>query len=141
MKKAISNGLSLIVILVITYIVKDYVDSPVHNEVLRETKLKTAIKLKQSGKMIMINAEVIKILPDDLKGDRHQKMILKTGENTLLLAHNIDLAPRVPVQRGESIQIYGQYEWNSQGGLVHWTHRSNSNHPHGWIKYKNKTYQ
>lgn len=99
------------------------------------------IKARASGKIITIKAKVINILPDDNKGDRHQKMIVKVGENTLLLAHNIDIAKRVPVSINQWIEIKGEYEWNNKGGVIHWTHRDLRNrHENGWIKHNNKKY-
>jgi len=106
-----------------------------------EQGIEHVFSLQKSGEMITIDATVVKLLKDDLKGDKHQKMILRIGNNTLLLAHNIDIAPRVPAKEGDKLLIKGQYEWNEKGGLVHWTHRSNNSHPHGWIKHNNKKYQ
>ena len=106
-----------------------------------EPSIEYVFSPQRSGEMITIDATVVKLLKDDLKGDKHQKMILRIGNNTLLLAHNIDIAPRVPAKEGDKLLIKGQYEWNEKGGLVHWTHRSNNSHPHGWIKYNNKKYQ
>ncbi len=106
-----------------------------------ESQIEQLVKSRVSGEMVTIEATVIKLLKDDLKGDKHQKMILKSANNTLLLAHNIDIAPRVPAKKGDVLSIKGQYEWNDKGGLLHWTHRSNSSHPAGWIKHNNKTYQ
>lgn len=87
---------------------------------------------------------VIRILSDDNKGSRHQKFILKlsTGQ-TILIAHNIDLAPRVnSILNGDQIQFYGEYEWNKKGGVVHWTHKDpNGYHVGGWLKHKGKIYQ
>ena len=108
-----------------------------------KSKLKKIIEAKQSGKIITINAQVIKVLPDDIQGDKHQRLILKVLNSniTLLLAHNIDIAPRVPVIKNDIILIHGQYEWNEKGGIIHWTHRDvNNKHPNGWVEYKNKRY-
>ena len=99
------------------------------------------IKSKNSGKIVTFKAKVIKKLADDVEGDKHQKIILKIGKNTLLLAHNIDKAPRIPVKIGDEILVHGEYQYNDLGGIIHWTHRSNNSHPAGWVKYKNKIYQ
>ncbi len=94
--------------------------------------------------MLVLDAEVINILSDDVEGSKHQRLILSVLDtnHTLLLAHNIDLAPRVPVKKHDRIRLYGQYEWNDKGGVVHWTHRDKNNkHPHGWVEHNNKRYQ
>jgi hypothetical protein len=87
---------------------------------------------------------VAKVLPDDKNGSKHQKFLLKlsTGQ-TLLVAHNIDLAPRVESLRaGEPIQFSGEYEWSAKGGVLHWTHRDpRGSHVAGWLKYRGQTYQ
>jgi hypothetical protein len=87
---------------------------------------------------------VVKLLPDDRSGSRHQKFIIKMASGqTLLVAHNIDLAPRISsIREGDTIQFKGEYEWNEKGGVLHWTHRDpNGSHPAGWIKYQGQTYQ
>lgn len=66
---------------------------------------------------------VERTLRDDNEGSRHQRFILRLASgHTILVAHNIDLAPRVSVDRGDAISFRGKYEWNPQGGVVHWTH-------------------
>ncbi len=67
---------------------------------------------------------------------------LATGQ-TLLIAHNIDLAPRVtPLALGDRIEFNGVYESNSQGGVIHWTHHDPSGrHTAGWIRRNGQTYQ
>ncbi len=60
----------------------------------------------------------------------------------MLIAHNIDVAPRVPIETNQPITIYGQYEWNDRGGVVHWTHAdSHGSHEGGWINFQGKKYQ
>tara|TARA_R110001592_G_scaffold86556_10_gene255506 strand:- start:216 stop:662 length:447 start_codon:yes stop_codon:yes gene_type:complete len=87
---------------------------------------------------------VIKLLSDDNEGSRHQKFILRlTSGQTLLIAHNIDLAPRInSILKGDQVQFYGEYQWNSRGGVVHWTHTDpNGHHASGWLKHKGIIYQ
>ena len=96
-----------------------------------------------SGEMVEFEGLVVKILSDDLKGSRHQRFIVKVSSNhTVLIAHNIDIAPRVPLKKGSAVHIYGQYEWNDKGGVVHWTHRDTiGQHEEGWIKFEGKIYE
>ena len=87
---------------------------------------------------------VVHILPDDNEGSRHQKFLLELESGqTLLIAHNIDLAPRVEnLRKGERLEFYGEYEWNQKGGVIHWTHHDPQGvHPGGWLKYQGRVYK
>lgn len=88
--------------------------------------------------------KVARILPDDNEGSRHQKFLveLESG-HTLLVAHNIDLAPRIEgLKTGELLEFYGEYEWNQKGGVIHWTHHDPRGvHPGGWLKYQGRIYR
>ena len=98
----------------------------------------------RSGQQVQGGGEVIRILADDNDGSRHQRFIVRLSSGrTLLIAHNIDLAPRVPsIRVGDQVFFNGEYEWNDRGGVIHWTHRDPRNqHPAGWIEYKGKRYQ
>jgi hypothetical protein len=106
--------------------------------------LEAAFNNRLSDSQVQDEGFVIRILPDDLDGSRHQKFILKnkTGQ-TVLVAHNIDLAPRIPALKiGDKVAFFGEYEWNSRGGVIHWTHHDpNGYHIAGWLKAKGKSYQ
>lgn len=84
------------------------------------------------------------VLSDDNNGSRHQRFIVELASGqTLLIAHNIDLAPRVEgLRKGDVVSFGGEYEWNAEGGVIHWTHRDPSKrHTAGWIKHNGKVYQ
>ncbi|HFF5701701.1 TPA: DUF3465 domain-containing protein, partial [Vibrio cholerae O1] len=103
-----------------------------------DSVLQQAYKSQQSDLQVQGFGKVVKVLPDDNDGSKHQKFILKLNSGqTLLVAHNIDLAPRIPnLQVGDSVEFYGEYEWNKKGGVLHWTHKDPQNrHAHGWLKH------
>ena len=51
-------------------------------------------------------------------------------------------APTVPIQAGNVVRIHGEYIWNRLGGLIHWTHHSDSpKHESGWIEFNGQRYQ
>jgi hypothetical protein len=112
--------------------------------IVQASSLKSAYENHQSNVQVKGSGTVIRILKDDDKGSRHQKFILKLSSGqTILIAHNIDLAPRIDsISNGDMIQFYGEYEWNNKGGVVHWTHRDpNGHHVGGWLKHNGSTYQ
>ena len=112
--------------------------------VVQAASLKSAYENHQSNVQVKGSGTVIRILKDDNKGSRHQKFILQLSSGqTILIAHNIDLAPRInSISNGDEIQFYGEYEWNNKGGVVHWTHRDpNGYHVGGWLKHNGSTYQ
>lgn len=109
-----------------------------------DSALQNAYNNRQSNLQVAGKGTVIKVLADDLQGSRHQRFIVRLDSGqTLLIAHNIDLAPRVSGLRpGDSVEFYGEYEWNSKGGVIHWTHHDpDGGHPAGWLKHNGKTYQ
>lgn len=108
------------------------------------SEIASAFASRQSNLQVLGEGEIIKLLPDDNKGSRHQKFIVRVPEGiTILIAHNIDLAPRVPSPReGDMLEFYGEYEWTEKGGVVHWTHHDPAGrHPDGWLRYREQTYQ
>jgi hypothetical protein len=87
---------------------------------------------------------VSRILPDDREGSRHQRFVLRLPNGrTLLVTHNIDLAPRINALReGDTVSFYGEYEWNEKGGLIHWTHHDpDGRHVDGWLRHEGRVYQ
>lgn len=92
---------------------------------------------------VLFSAQVKKLLPDDTKGLPHQRFLLQLSNgSTVLIAHDTKYAPSVPVQAGDTVTVKGEYIWNKRGGVVHWTHLSDTpRHEGGFIEFQGTRYQ
>ncbi|MFL6620676.1 MAG: DUF3465 domain-containing protein [Povalibacter sp.] len=106
--------------------------------------LARAFEQQRSNVQVEGEGEVIKILNDDNQGSRHQRFLLRiSADQTVLIAHNVDLARRIDALRaGDRIAFKGEYEWNNKGGVIHWTHHDPSGrHEDGWLEHNGRRYQ
>ncbi len=111
---------------------------------LDDSALRGAIDARAEDVQVEGQGVVARILPDDNKGSRHQRFIVRLSDGqTILIAHNIDLAPRVaPLDSGDTVSFAGEYVWNQQGGVVHWTHHDpQGRHVDGWIRRNSQVFQ
>jgi hypothetical protein len=101
-----------------------------------------AFRARQSDVQVETAATVMRVLKDDNKGSRHERFLIRVADTlTVLVAHNIDLAPNVPLLAGDSVRLRGEYEWDERGGVIHWTHRDpRGRHAGGWIMHEGRRY-
>ena len=119
-------------------------DSLHEQSAVAEDAIARAFRDQASGVQVTGQGVVIKLLDDDNDGSRHQRFVLRLESGqTLLVAHNIDLAPRIAtLSTGDTVAFNGEYEWNEKGGLIHWTHHDpGGQHQPGWLKLNGETYQ
>lgn len=98
----------------------------------------------ENGEQVTVRATVSRLLADDRNGSRHQRFIIRADSGmTLLIAHNIDLAPRLDgLAVGDGVVVSGEYQSNPQGGLLHWTHHDPAGHHRaGYIEWKGRRYE
>jgi hypothetical protein len=110
----------------------------------RSDSVDQAFAARTSNVQVEGEGVVSKILKDDNDGSRHQRFILALPSGpTLLVAHNIDLAPRLEsLREGDTVKFFGEYEWNSKGGVLHWTHHDPGNrHVGGWLEHRGRRYE
>lgn len=103
-----------------------------------------AFREERSGIMVDVQGQVKRLLRDDLEGSRHQVFILEleNSRHTVKVAHNIDLAPRIPLKEGDTVLLRGQYEFNDQGGVLHWTHHDPAGRRSGgYVEHRGQRYQ
>jgi hypothetical protein len=121
-----------------------YEPEPHNNQSSPAGSVEQLFEQRQSDVQIEVSGTVTRLLSDDNEGSRHQRFIIELpSSQTLLIVHNIDLAPRIDVIReGDEVRVYGEFIWNDKGGLIHWTHHDPANrHPHGWIRHQDRLYQ
>ncbi len=109
----------------------------------QEDGLEQLFRDRISDVMVTLTGPVDRILPDDNDGSRHQRFIVRTPSGrTVLIAHNIDLARRVPIEIGDTVTIRGEYEWSDRGGTMHWTHHDPKQwREGGWIEHRGIRYE
>jgi len=141
-------GTMIALVAVVAYYVMNGGSAPAPSSVDPSTGLMSSqaavFGLPEDGTMVESVGIVGRVLEDDNDGSRHQRFILKLNNGqTLLVAHNIDLAPRIEnIQRGDKIRFRGQYEMNDRGGVIHWTHRDpQGEHSAGWLEREDKRYE
>ena len=120
--------------------ISDYIGTSPDGDIL----LAELFATKKSDVQVQGQGTVIAILADDNKGTRHQRFIIKlANKQSLLIAHNIDLAPKInDLSIGNFIEFFGEYEWNDKGGIIHWTHYDpEGKHIDGWILHNDTVYQ
>jgi hypothetical protein len=88
-----------------------------------DAALAQAFRSQQSNLQVEGVGVVIKLLPDDNRGSRHQRFLLRLNS-------------------GDSVAFYGEYEWSHKGGTLHWTHHDPAGrHVAGWLKHGDRVYQ
>lgn len=156
MKKLLSYRFAIFIIaLVIAYtsqaLLRKPVSLPVHPSATAPSTVPAAEIATPEPQSALVDHQpvtghgiVIKILPDDNNGSRHQRFILRLESGqTVLVAHNIDLAQRIDgLTVGSMVDFKGIYVTNDKGGVVHWTHRDpEGRHADGWLKWNGMVYQ
>jgi len=137
--------ISIVVILLSAWLGQDLLlDSPASRDVSSAPIETTPLHQYRGGEQVLGEGVVVRVLTDDNDGSRHQRFILELSSGkTVLVAHNIDLAPRIgSIRKGDTVQFYGQFEENDRGGVIHWTHHDPQGyHVDGWLKHEGRTYQ
>jgi len=83
----------------------------------------SAFAQKINNVPLTAGGKVIKILPDDIGATPHQRFVIEVHSgHTILIAHSLLRAYRVPVKIGDRVEVHGTYVWNRYGGLIHNTH-------------------
>lgn len=98
----------------------------------------------QSNVEVTADAIVVRLLADSASSTgTHERFIIKLSSSdvTIEVEHNISIGVRAPVKEGDHVIVHGEYIWNSQGGLIHFTHHDpQGTHEGGYIQAGGTTY-
>lgn len=72
----------------------------------------------------------------------HEAFDAQTNAGCVEIVDNVAIAPRVPVQPGDSIQVRGEMVHDpGRMPVVHWTHHDpDGRHADGFIRYQGRVY-
>jgi hypothetical protein len=116
--------------------------TPAHPSTV-ETNIQQLFDTQTTDVEVTGSGIVTRLLSDDSEGDRHQRFIVEVRSGlTVLIAHNIDIAPRLEgVAVGDQLKFHGEYAYSDQGGTIHWTHHDpDGSHEAGWLEWKGQRY-
>ena len=93
---------------------------------------------------VTADGTVVTVLPDRSgSSGTHEQFIIRlsSGDITVEVEHNISVGRRVPVREGDHVLVHGEYIWNAEGGLIHFTHHDpQATHEGGYIEDNGVTY-
>ena len=98
----------------------------------------------QSYVEVTADGTVVRVLSDQTgPSGVHERFIVQLSSRgiTVLVEHNVSIGVRVPVAEGDRVIVHGEYVWNSQGGLIHFTHHDpQGTHEAGYIQDNGQIY-
>jgi hypothetical protein len=99
----------------------------------------------RSNVEVTADGQVTRLLTDEPGPDgTHQRFIVELGglTQTVLVDNNVDIGRRAVLAVGDAVTVHGEYVWNAQGGLIHFTHHDPAHtHEGGWIEVKGVRYE
>jgi Protein of unknown function (DUF3465) len=109
------------------------------------TAVERAYAEHRSTVEVAAHGVVTSVLTDDSgPSGVHQRFIIRLvgSTQTVLVDNNVTIGQRAPVRPGSDVLVHGEYEWNDQGGLIHFTHHDPGHtHEGGWIEMSGVRYQ
>ena len=109
------------------------------------TAVERAFAERRSTVEVTAEGVVTSVLADDSgPSGVHQRFIIRLAGSTqtVLVDNSVTIGRRAPVLPGSDVLVHGEYVWNDQGGLIHFTHHDPAHtHEGGWIELSGVRYQ
>jgi hypothetical protein len=98
----------------------------------------------QSNIEVTARGTVTRVLGDESgPSGTHQRFVIRLvgSAQTVLIDNNVTIGTRVPAALDDEVVAHGEYVWNDQGGLIHFTHHDPARtHDDGWIELRGVRY-
>ena len=92
---------------------------------------------------VHINGRITRYLGthNSTSGEHEGFLVMPIGSQTsLMVEDNVNLTGFIPLRRGDSVELQGQYECND--GVIHWTHHDPSGrHVAGYVIINGRRFQ
>ena len=102
-----------------------------------------AFEQERSNLLVEAEAQVVYVIPVVKHKElnfQEFRVELSNGHRVRVI-HDLNQADAVPAQIYDKIRLRGEFDWSSDGGLIHWTHDDPSGEREGgWIELNGRRY-
>jgi hypothetical protein len=101
----------------------------------------------RSGDEVTVRGTVARVLATSFGRDgEHERFIISIAGDahraSVLVAHNVGIAPFAPVRRGDDVIVRGELAIDATGPVIHWTHHDpRYRHPTGFVELHGTFYE
>jgi hypothetical protein len=105
------------------------------------------IAQRRSGDEVVVQGRVVRFEGiEQGPGGAHEYFIVTIARGAqrvnVLVAHNVGIAPFVPVHRGDDVIVKGELAVDPSGPVLHWTHHDpRFRHQPGFIEFGGRAYE
>jgi len=84
--------------------------------------------------------------PEYGRDGEHERFVVTVSDGShsadILIAHNVGIAPYVPLRRGDDVTVKGVLALDFGGPVIHWTHHDpRFRHDSGFIQAHGRMYE
>jgi hypothetical protein len=97
-----------------------------------------------SGVQLSLEGKISRVFSSMETEAGQQKFSLQLAQGQVVtVIHDVRLGSAIEdLAEGEIIEVFGEYQWAPDGGVIHWTHRDpEGNRQAGWVRYKDRLYR
>lgn len=90
---------------------------------------------------VTVQGTVTELLPDSTgPSGPHQDFEIEVAGKFVEVDHNLTLAPRVPLNIGDTVVVHGQFNPDPGNPNIDYTHHATGGHPGGWVTLRGHRY-